>query len=78
MILDEQTYFTAYIWDVKSRLVCNALEEHNGLWVSYSYSEEDIDSHLDYFRECMRKGLSGYKALLFFDDYLGSLDNQQN
>ena len=78
MILDEQTYFAAYLWDVKSQLYCNASEEYHEKYITYDYSEEEVDSHLDYFRECMRKGLSGYKALLFFDDYLGSLDNQQN
>ena len=74
MILEEQTYFAAYLWDVKAHLSCNSHPEYR----EFFYSEEDIDSHLDYFRECMRKGLSGYNALLFFDDYLGSLDNQQN
>lgn len=38
--------------------------------LEYSYSEEMIFSNIDYFKRCNDLGLSAYKALLFFHDYL--------
>ena len=29
-----------------------------------------LKAHVDYFKRCHEKGLSAYKALLFFHDYL--------
>ena len=60
--------FEEYIKDVKSQLYCNNPEIVD--FITYDYAEEEIDSNLDYFKECLDRNLSGYKALLFFSDYL--------
>lgn len=60
--------FEEYIKDVKSQLCCNNPEIVD--FITYDYSEEEINSNLDYFKECFESNLSGYKALLFFCDYL--------
>ena len=60
--------FEEYIEDVKSQLCCNNPEIVD--FITYDYSEQQIDENLDYFKECLDKNLSGYKALLFFSDYL--------
>ena len=58
-----------YIQDVKSQLCCNNdLEKID--YITYDYTEEEIDSNVSYFEKCMKQNLSGYKALLFFNDYL--------
>lgn len=56
--------------DVKSQLECNATEYHKKNYTTYLYSNEQVDSNLDYFKRCKKLGLSAYKALLFFDDHL--------
>jgi hypothetical protein len=38
--------------------------------LEYGYSDEMIFSNIDYFKRCNDFGLSAYKALLFFGDYL--------
>ena len=53
--------FEEYIKDVKSQLCCNNPEIVD--FITYDYSEQQIDENLD-------KNFSGYKALLFFSDYL--------
>jgi len=58
-----------YIADAKSQLTCNS----TGKYVSYDYTEEQIDNNIEYFKDCLRRGLSAYKALLFFNDYLNKL-----
>ena len=65
----ETTKFYDYIEDVKSQLCCNNPGE-TVEYITYDYDEEQIDDNLDYFKDCMNRGLSGYKALLFFYDYL--------
>lgn len=62
--------FEEYIKDVKSQLTCNRSYEERLLFISYDYTEMQVDQKLDYFKECMNKGLSAYKALLFFSDEL--------
>lgn len=62
--------FDKYIADVKAQLECNASDEYKSEYVVYSYTNEQIDSNLDYFKKQMQSNLSGYKALLFFGDYL--------
>jgi len=37
----------------------------------YTYSDEDIFNHIDYFRDCYNRNLSAYKALLFLYDHIG-------
>ena len=60
--------FEKYIKDVKSQLCCNNPEIVD--FITYDYSEQQIDENLDYFKECLDRNLSGYKALLFLYDYL--------
>jgi hypothetical protein len=67
-------YFEEYIEDVKSQLDENATDFHKNNYVTYTYSNELIDNNLDYFEDCMNKGLSPYKGLLFFYDYLSETD----
>ena len=38
--------------------------------LEYGYSDEMIFSNIDYFKRCNDFGLSAYKSLLFFGDYL--------
>jgi hypothetical protein len=64
------TDFNAYIENVKEQLDCNATEYFKDNYITYMYSNEQIDYNLDYFNTSMKNGLSGYKALLFFNDYL--------
>lgn len=62
--------FNEYMVDVKSQLFDNASEEYKSQHITYTYSNEVVDSNLDYFRDCCNKGLSAYKSLLFFYDFL--------
>jgi hypothetical protein len=66
--------FDEYIEDVKSQLDENATDFHKNNYVTYTYSNELIDNNLDYFEDCMNKGLSPYKGLLYFYDYLSEKD----
>ncbi len=59
-----------YIKIVRKQLDCNATEEYKKSYVTYLYTNDEIDEHLDYFERCKNFGLSAYKALLFFDDYI--------
>jgi hypothetical protein len=61
--------FQEYIKNVKEQLNCNATKEFKEEYITYLYSNEEIDNNLDYFEKCMKKGLSAYKSLLFFGDY---------
>lgn len=65
----ERTNFYDYIADVKSQLCCNNPGE-TVEYITYDYTEEQIDENLDYFDKCRQRDLSAYKALLFFYDYL--------
>ena len=58
--------FDDYIKDVKQMLNCNASEEYKKKYVTYLYTNEQVDENLEYFKDCMNDGLSAYKALLFF------------
>jgi hypothetical protein len=62
--------FDEYMLDVKSQLDENATEYAKSNYILYTYSNELVDTNLEYFEDCMNKGLSPYKALLFFYDYL--------
>ena len=57
-----------YIQAVKGNLACN-----NDVFCGYytfDYSDDQVDNNAEYFVDCMQRGLSPYKALLFFYDYL--------
>lgn len=62
--------FDGYLQDVKSQLTCNATIEYSSMYITYTYTNEQIESNLNYFRDCLKHGLSAYKALLFFGDFL--------
>jgi hypothetical protein len=62
--------FENYMVDVRSQLVDNATEEHKSQHITYTYSNELVNSNLEYFQGCYERGLSAYKALLFFHDFL--------
>lgn len=59
-----------YIKDVKLQLNCNASEDYKNNHITYIYTNEDVNKHINYFEKCQNKGLSPYKSLLFFHDYL--------
>lgn len=59
-----------YIADVKSQLTCNATKEYSEVYITYTYTNNQIDSNINYFEKCLKDGLSAYKALLFFNEYL--------
>ena len=61
--------FEEYIKDVKSQLSCN---DSNSEFITYDYTEEEIENNIDYFKNCWKSELSGYKALLFFSDHLNT------
>lgn len=60
--------FDEYMVDVYSQLDENATDEYKREYVTYTYSNSDIEENLEYFKDCMDDGLSPYKALLFFWD----------
>ncbi len=62
--------FKEYISGVKSQLTCNASDDYKNNHGSYDYTNSDVDNNLDYFEKCQERGLSAYKSLLFFYDYL--------
>ena len=67
--MEKNCTFEEYLNDIKSQLTCNSPEVD---FITYDYAEQQIDENLDYFKDCWRDGLSGYKALLFFSDYLNN------
>ena len=61
--------FVEYIDKVKSHLYCNASKYDRDNFITYTFTNEEVDNNLDYFRKCMNTNLSPYKALLFFSDW---------
>ncbi len=60
-----------YMADVLSQLTCNVSDEHKGsVHITYEYTSNEINTHAGYFRKCRKRGLSAYKALMYFSDYL--------
>lgn len=62
--------FYQYMKDVREQLECNATDEYKEKYIVYTYSNELIDLHIEYFKKCLDNHLSAYKSLLFFNDYL--------
>ena len=59
--------YKQYVADLKSQLCCNdPLPD----CISYDYTDDQIDDNSKYFKNCHKRGLSAYKALLFFSDYM--------
>lgn len=68
VLIDE--LFNNYIEDVKKQLIVNATEDYKRQYITYSFTNQQVDDNLDYFKKCMESKLSPYKALLNFRDYL--------
>jgi len=62
--------FDEYMKRVKEQLCCNTTEEYAKNNITYDYTNEQVEKHIAYFKECIKDNLSPYKALLFFDFYL--------
>ena len=62
-----------YIEEVKLYLTCNN-DIYCGFY-TFDYSDEQVNNNYDYFIDCFKRGLSPYKALLFFYDYLQEKQN---
>jgi hypothetical protein len=63
---------TDYLQDVKSQLCCNAPDSE---FTTFDFTNEQVDSHKDYFKLSRMRGLSPYYALFFFNDYLNNYDH---
>jgi hypothetical protein len=66
----KSTDFKKYIKKVKQQLDCNATKDFKKKYITYLYSNEQVDQNLYYFKKCMTLKTSPYKALLFFYDFL--------
>jgi hypothetical protein len=62
--------FEKYIASVKEQLDTNATNDYKNNYITYDYSNKQVDENLSYFYSCMKTNLSPYKALLFFEDHL--------
>ena len=62
--------FYQYMENVREQLECNATDDYKSKYVVYAYSNELVDLNIEYFKKCLDKQLSAYKALLFFHDYI--------
>ena len=60
--------FKEYLDDIKSKLTCNNSDDID--YITYDYSEEEIDKYTNFFRQMWSMGISGYKALLFLYDHI--------
>lgn len=73
MIMEEiqshEYTFEEYMQNVKSHLYCNASTYDRENHITYTYTNEEVDENIDYFKKCMDRHLSPYKALLFFSDH---------
>lgn len=62
--------FDEFMIGVREQLNCNAELSFKQQYITYGYTNEQVDENLEYFERCMNFGLSPYKSLLFFGDYL--------
>lgn len=60
--------FDEYLKDVKSQLTCNASGDYKSKYITYDYSEEEVNNNLNHFKGCYNQNISGYKALLFLSE----------
>lgn len=51
--------------DVYSQLECNASNEYEKMYITFTYSKEEVENNIDYFKRCYNKNISAYKALTF-------------
>jgi len=59
-----------YLTKIKEQLFCNATQEYKNTCITFHYTNEKIDSNIYYFERCKKIGLSPYKSMWFFNDYL--------
>ena len=62
--------FEDFLENAFNQLTCNASDEYKSKYITYSYSVEQINENVEYFKKSFQSGLSAYKALLFFQDFL--------
>lgn len=55
--------FNKYMEDVYSQLECNASNEYKKTYITFTYSKEEIEENIEYFKECYNENISAYKAL---------------
>lgn len=66
MLLNIDEYMNA----VRRQLYYNATESYSNKYITYTYTNKQVQDNVGYFKKCMESNLSPYKALLFFDDFL--------
>ena len=59
-----------YLENTKKHLTYLQTNNESKEYCTFNYTFEEILENKEYFESCLNKGLSTYKALLFFDDYL--------
>ena len=59
-----------YMNAVREQLYCNANEPYSNKYITYTFTNKQVQDNVGYFRKCMESNLSPYKALLFFDEFL--------
>lgn len=57
--------FDKYMEDVYSQLECNVSNEYEKMYITFTYSKEEVENNIDYFKRCYNKNISAYKALTF-------------
>lgn len=62
--------FEEYIKEIKKQLHCNCSDDEKNKYITYMYTNKQVDDNLDYFKKCNERNLSPYKSLLFFNDYI--------
>jgi len=65
-----KSVMSKYMERVIEQLCCNATEEYSNQYITYKYTNKQVNSNIGYFERCEKAGMSAYKALLFFRDYL--------
>ncbi len=59
-----------YLEAIRAQLYCNATESYSNKYITYTFTNKQVQDNVGYFRKCMESNLSPYKALLFFDEFL--------
>ncbi len=59
-----------YIAKTKELLKCNGAGDDDSQQCYYSFTNKQIDDNHIYFKRLKKNGMSPYKALLYFNDYL--------
>lgn len=58
--------FEYYIQKAKAQLACNTSPAYQRDYITFQFTNKQIDNNLPYFRDCMNKGLSPFMALRLF------------